>query len=1013
MGSEIPSDRSAFSSVQQAFKVIWKREKIENLSRKLDRCRLELNSHVLILVNARCRGLEKSQAEIAEIVAFAKEQTTAANNAKLSLLRTHTIGGRNKDVFNQQSTCKDASSGLLENVSSILITYEDGTNEIISSNSESNNCDATKIWDEDIKTATIFRSIARPLVKQVVSVESYPPVARTILDWLYFPMINRRVDDILEAHKKTFDWIFTHNRFVDFVERGNGTFWITGKAGSGKSTLMKFLHEHHKTKQLLDRWAGLGDAMIVSFFFWNAGTSLQKSSEGLLRSILWEILQKYKCLIPIAFPHLCCTYLTTHEVDGKELRFSELKSGLRRLLLHFGSPGLKTKICLFIDGMDEYEGDHLRLCKFFGEMTGSHIKVILSSRPWNVFKVYFNASPSISMQELTRGDIELYVSDHLEHSQEIARLGISSQEQAKQVLYEIVNRAEGVFLWVVFVVRSLLNGLYNNDDLVDLQNRLDALPNDLNRLYHHMFQGLDPIYRRQAAKIFLLVLHSQIQYSSISLLQVAYACENDMKAALRLPPVALSPEERNSLSIDMEKKITSRCGGLLEVRNKPLSEHASPCQPYPHVRFLHKSVKEFLQSREIQANIMNDVSRDSFDAGSALLASSLYEVKVLPIDVDLVWISSSLRAPVLNCLWAAADCENTCAKPCVAVLDELDSTILARWKSVDRFKLFNEDTWMDPHTQKWPAIYSRATRFTHDLIPMAKLDHAGFSEFFIIAQRTGCLLYVAHKLAADRIKGRMLHLILHHTIVQFTYPIELYKNDGKSLAGQRLKAAIAGEQILQQVNDPNAVFAYESPLDCLVRMHGREHERSHIVIVNLSSWEYYLMVVWFVATVADQPEYFGAQLRQWRDVSMAIQYLRFFQQFLESGALLQPEFAGIHQNLEHTKPDCEEYERMVGLPPKSARNILQRLEQVVCDPAKRTFPVNIQSNELDLFRVEFIKTMDTLHKREIASKPKPQRQILWELYEALMHSPTIRSTLSFVAGGILVALIARLISRPI
>jgi hypothetical protein len=45
--------------------------------------------------------------------------------------------------------------------------------------------------------------------------------------------------------------------FISWLSSGEGIFHISGKLGSGKSTLMKFLCEHKHTKVELQKWAGM------------------------------------------------------------------------------------------------------------------------------------------------------------------------------------------------------------------------------------------------------------------------------------------------------------------------------------------------------------------------------------------------------------------------------------------------------------------------------------------------------------------------------------------------------------------------------------------------------------------------------------------------------------------------------------------------------------------------------------------------------------------------------------
>ncbi|TID01796.1 hypothetical protein CH35J_004569 [Colletotrichum higginsianum] len=74
-------------------------------------------------------------------------------------------------------------------------------------------------------------------------------VLKTLLACLYFRQEIVRFHDIKPAHKGTFEWIYSEPRlgangatwtnFHDWLQNDSGIYWISGKAGSGKSTLMK------------------------------------------------------------------------------------------------------------------------------------------------------------------------------------------------------------------------------------------------------------------------------------------------------------------------------------------------------------------------------------------------------------------------------------------------------------------------------------------------------------------------------------------------------------------------------------------------------------------------------------------------------------------------------------------------------------------------------------------------------------------------------------------------------
>jgi hypothetical protein len=113
---------------------------------------------------------------------------------------------------------------------------------------------------------------------------------------------------IAEAHSATFGWVFKSHmlpsndvqsriRLRRWLRSKGGIFWVSGKAGLGKSTLMKWLYGEPRTSAELQKWAKGYKLVIASFYFWNPGTDMQKSQQGLLQLLLYELLSKCAELI--------------------------------------------------------------------------------------------------------------------------------------------------------------------------------------------------------------------------------------------------------------------------------------------------------------------------------------------------------------------------------------------------------------------------------------------------------------------------------------------------------------------------------------------------------------------------------------------------------------------------------------------------------------------------------------------------------------------------------------------
>ncbi|KAF2236932.1 hypothetical protein EV356DRAFT_530447 [Viridothelium virens] len=265
-----PSSRSTFEGVRKSFRMLWKKEKVENLSKRLSDCRIELNSHVLVLINTRFRLLEKGQNDLAsgqkkilEAVTFTKSRTAATNDTSSNSSQDQEVqetSAASENLALEYQPSNPDEGHLIgkatpqyqgEDIVAILFTHEDGTSKTISVTPKTTGSRSIRDHQEDTETATIFRGGLQATHSAAASAIEYAPLARKILDSLSFPVIHMREEEIAEAHKRTFEWIFSQKHFVDFLKLESGHFWISGKAGSGKSTLMKFLCSHERTEEAL------------------------------------------------------------------------------------------------------------------------------------------------------------------------------------------------------------------------------------------------------------------------------------------------------------------------------------------------------------------------------------------------------------------------------------------------------------------------------------------------------------------------------------------------------------------------------------------------------------------------------------------------------------------------------------------------------------------------------------------------------------------------------------------
>jgi hypothetical protein len=251
-------------------------------------------------------------------------------------------------------------------------------------------------------------------------------VQRNILELLRFSVMEDRLENIMEAHSTTFEWIFQNSppedkwsSFPDWLVRGSGIYWVNGKEASGKSTLMKHIYNSSKTRAHLELWAQPLVLNTAAFFFWNFGTALEKSQSGLLRSLLYTVLVQQPGLLPVVLPHQWALLYSnasgqvlSEDTKIEQWSQGELHEAFKRLIAQDLVP---LKLFLLVDGLDEYAGDQEDIVNLFNDICYSpNVKAVVSSRPLSPFIDAFSACPSLCLQHLNHGDIRLFVSDRLE-----------------------------------------------------------------------------------------------------------------------------------------------------------------------------------------------------------------------------------------------------------------------------------------------------------------------------------------------------------------------------------------------------------------------------------------------------------------------------------------------------------------------------------------------------------------------------------------------------------------------
>ena len=425
--------------------------------------------------------------------------------------------------------------------------------------------EAQKTREGTIQRAQGIENMIKETEDKKVNTAAY----KQFLGSFRFSEFNARRNMISTTHHETFEWVFEDpdndgdeilrrrqwDSFPDWLRAGKGIYWISGKAGAGKSTLFKFLLEHPKTRTIIDE--SDPKTIVICAFIWSVGNLMQKNLKGVLCTLLYQIFKKCEDLYSKMSNDYTELFESKHEHSDWSL------PDLERLF-QSAVDSSSHPFCVFIDGLDEIDrsksGAITSLISWL-ERTAvlENIKICASSRPESIFESRLHKYPHLRVQDLTAEDIRKYVSENLDKLD--IKVGVSSTDW-NMLIDDVVQKAEGVFLWVYLVVQNIRTDVEDFPSWKALKQRVNELPSELNLMYKVMWDRRnDSNVNRAEAAFFINVVLREQAHSSILL--------NMLEWDLDVQRLVLQGGNPLSDGFLLEKcsrfaaHVTSRCGGLI------------------------------------------------------------------------------------------------------------------------------------------------------------------------------------------------------------------------------------------------------------------------------------------------------------------------------------------------------------------------------------------------------------------------------------------------------------------
>ncbi|GKU04372.1 vegetative incompatibility protein het-e-1 [Fusarium langsethiae] len=470
----------------------------------------------------------------------------------------------------------------------------------------------------------------------------------------------------LSGERRTkLEQLFISRLCYDTIQNQDGNNGSTAGSMSPESALLP----RGRCEKHFKQWAGNDDKLtIVSFHFWAVGSKLQRSQEGLLRTLLVQLLRAHPEVIPVVAP-LRWESPCLFNLDPKTFNQIELGNMFQQAIVYIST---RAKLAMFIDGLDEFDGNCYDLVSLVQRCVESSIKICVSSRPWVEFEGAFGDCPRLKMEDLTHQDISDYVFAKFEADTQFKGLQRRQARVAKDLVEAIVKKSSGVFLWVTIVVASLLAGIGAGDRVEDLQKRLGLLPAEIKNLYERILENIDSGYREHTAQLLKLMAAFKTQPSP---LLFWYADEvNFMDRAIKEDPIDVSRSESLERVEDIRRRLNSRCKGLLEIHKNTTTADQFSSRFGGTVDYLHKTVYEFVCSRRTQHRLRKYLN-NPYDANLRIAAAYAAVVKGAANRVDGTRERDTHRGDLASRLIACLDHASSVSldsnKQVVRLLDHL------------------------------------------------------------------------------------------------------------------------------------------------------------------------------------------------------------------------------------------------------------------------------------------------------------------------------------------------------
>ncbi|KAI1171350.1 hypothetical protein F4777DRAFT_565724 [Nemania sp. FL0916] len=448
-----------------------------------------------------------------------------------------------------------------------------------------------------------------------------------------------KVEDVQDGGS----WLSTNREYKQWNESPESSIlWLEGKPGSGKSTIVKLIVRELEKKGIdpscsrcmppdlkREKQVWIFDSpkdkstIVARFYYSFRGGRTETDHKNMLQSIVYQIWRensKLFLLIRSRYREL------RRGADGERTQttlwtYDDLKSVLHTLR----ETDFELNISILIDGMDESDSSkRTDILRFLPELVYKGnpcvVKVLVASRPEVDINAHLRAARShhIQLQQVNREDIRLVVGKWIKKMESRRSSKPSGKEDYLIPVKDIIlERAQGVFLWVTLVLKELEKNIVKGGVTpAALRQKVAKFPEELGGeegFYRLMIKSLTEDNEDVALgrRILAWVLFTKKPLSVEELRDaLATPLQADISGLQGYDLGDNRPEE-------LDHGILTYCGGLVEVRQSKTDQI---------VQLVHQTARDFLLD---QSNIAKPYHIDEIQGDMEIIGTCCRYLRIV------------------------------------------------------------------------------------------------------------------------------------------------------------------------------------------------------------------------------------------------------------------------------------------------------------------------------------------------------------------------------------------------